>query len=87
MLLTNKKYLHKIILNNNNITGNLWLGITFRLSKTFIHFINELPYFSNGNQLTLANDEQKKEFYKYRQTENKLIEKTREVEEELKRGK
>jgi len=70
-LTTNSKYLHKIVLDKiYNKTNNRWLGITFRLSKTFIHFINELPYFSNGNQLTLANDEQKKEFYKLRGKEN-----------------
>jgi hypothetical protein len=69
----NKKYLHKIILDNINDDA-LWLGITFRLSKTFIKFINEIPYFNNSeNQLKIATKEESKEYYKCRSMENKLI--------------
>jgi hypothetical protein len=84
---TNSKYLHSIILENDLShlphlsqstqleSDNLWLGITFRQSKTFIFFNNELPYFpSNNQELILANDKQKKEFYKYRSLENSNIE-------------
>ena len=70
----NKSFLHKIILNNNKLSGDLWLGITFRLSKTYIQFINEIPYFINSNiQLQLATEEEKKDFFIYKQLENKLI--------------
>lgn len=73
---TNKKHLHKIILDDHNICSNdLWLGITFRFSKTFIQFRDEIPYFVNHNRkLLLANDIQKKEFYKYRSCENNNVE-------------
>jgi hypothetical protein len=79
---TNKKYLHKIILdtdtNTESYIDNKWLGITFRLSKTFIYFVDEASYFKpyfrhNNKQLTIANNEEKKEFYKYRSLENKEI--------------
>jgi hypothetical protein len=83
----NKQFLHKILLKNtNNIKSNKqWLGITFRCSKTFIKFINEIPYFVNNintnnntniiiHQLYLANEVEKKEFFKLRGLENRLIE-------------
>jgi hypothetical protein len=67
---TNIKYLHKIILEKNTI-NNKWIGITFRLAKTYIIFINESPYFSHNNsQLFFANVEQQKEYYKLRSLEN-----------------
>src|ERR1700744_1189249 len=47
-LSTNTKYLHKLILETK--TGNnQWLGLTFRLSKTFIKFIDNIPYFYPNN--------------------------------------
>jgi len=71
---TNKKYLHKIFLKNiNNLNTKKWLGITFRLSKSFIKFINEIPYFTDNNVLYLASETEKKEFYKYKTLENKSI--------------
>ena len=74
---TNRKHLHKIILDESNTTNNLWLGITFRQSKTFISFNNELPYFvSTGKILTLANENQKKEYFKCRGLENSSIDYT-----------
>ena len=80
-LSTNSKYLHKIILESNT-SNNKWLGITFRLSKTFIKFVDEIPYFikfvdeipyfyTNNKILRTANSEdEKKEFYKNRSKEN-----------------
>lgn len=75
---TNRNHIHKIVLDN--ITdNNMWLGITFRLSKTYIKFVNKIPYFCIGNEVTnkilcIANDEDKREFYKLRSQENKHIE-------------
>lgn len=69
---TNQKHLHKIILDKNT-SNNTWLGITFRLSKTFVNFMNGTPYL-NERILRLANDKEKSEFYKLRSNENKLIE-------------
>ena len=70
---TNKKYLHKIVLENI-MDDALWIGITFRLSKTFIKFINEIPYFNNSEiELKMATTEESKEYYKCRSMENKSI--------------
>lgn len=68
----NKKFLHKIVLQNcnDNCNNDMWLGITFRLSKTFLSFINGIP-FLNNKVLKLANEDQKKNFYKLRSQENK----------------
>lgn len=74
-LATNAKFLHKIILESvpskkRLEKDNKWLGITFRKSKTFIQFKNNLPYFSDGELLTLANEDQKRDFFKLRGQEN-----------------
>ena len=69
---TNKRFLHKIVLESSGVRNHYeWLGITFRQSKTFICFNNELPYFVGSDKmLTLANDTQRREFYKHRKNEN-----------------
>ncbi|RZK12476.1 MAG: hypothetical protein EOO43_18645, partial [Flavobacterium sp.] len=74
-LLTNTKFLHKIVLeqvaNQKPLeSDNKWLGITFRQSKTFIQFKDNLPYFSNEKLMELANETQKAEFFKNRGQEN-----------------
>jgi hypothetical protein len=76
---TNKKYVHKIILssigtNSNICNDNKWLGITFRLSKTFIKFIDNIPYFYPTNKiLRIANENEKKELMKCKGIENNQI--------------
>lgn len=66
----NRQHLHKIILENNK-TNNRWLGITFRLSKTFIKYIDDKPIICQTNSvLNLATDEERKMFYKLRGMEN-----------------
>ncbi len=77
-LATNTKYLHKIVLESfsglkSSESDNRWLGITFRKSKTFIQFNDGKPCFSDGELLVLADDEQKKEFFKLRGEENNNI--------------
>jgi hypothetical protein len=42
---TNCATRHKIVLDSMRHPAD-WLGITFRLSKTFIRFVNEIPYFA-----------------------------------------
>jgi hypothetical protein len=70
---TNSNYLHKIVLDKSYMDDK-WLGITFRLSKTYIEFVNEIPYFyKTDKKLKLANEEEMKEFYKMRHKENKNI--------------
>lgn len=73
---TNQEYLHQIIFKSK--TSNvLWLGITFRQSKTFIIFDNELPYFSTDKKrLLLANTDQRKQLYRYKNFENTNVEYT-----------
>ncbi len=87
-LKTNTLFQHKIILENtnskpnlnpktnptkNSIIGNNWLGITFRTSKTFIHFKENLPYFSDGNLLEIATENQKKDFFMLKGQENNNV--------------
>jgi hypothetical protein len=77
-LTANTRFLHKIVLESvpnlkQNETDNKWLGITFRKSKTFIQFHNNLPHFPNGELLELADDDQKKEFFKLRGQENSIM--------------
>jgi hypothetical protein len=72
---TNYQYQHKIVLEpvpnqKPYEQDNRWLGVTFRKSKTFIQFKDKLPYFSNGNLLELADEEQKTEFFQLRGKEN-----------------
>jgi hypothetical protein len=67
---TNKTARHKIILDSMKHPTN-WLGITFRLSKTFIKFINEIPYFAHsGERLLLATEDERRQFFRLRGEEN-----------------
>jgi len=75
---TNAHFQHKIILDTvskkkQSDTDNRWLGITLRKSKTFINFKNDLPYFKNGEQLTIADEAQQSQFYKLRGQENRSM--------------
>ena len=77
-LATNTKFHHKIVLDAASNTkplasDNKWLGITFRTSKTYIQFEDNLPHFSNGKLLELANKEQETAFYKLRGEENRNL--------------
>jgi len=75
---TNAHYLHKIVLEQ--VTGqkpvekeNRWLGITFREADTFVQFKDGVALLENGKQLTLANENEAKEFYQLRGQENRGI--------------
>jgi hypothetical protein len=68
----NKKYVHKIVLEENYKDDTLWLGLTLRKSKTFIKFIDEKPYLLNNKVLRIANPEEKREFMKMKGMENQL---------------
>jgi hypothetical protein len=77
-LQTNREFVHKIILDisKNEITKfekNRWLGLTYRKSKTFINFKNGLPFFTHGNLLRVANDEEREAFYKLKKRENEGV--------------
>ena len=71
---TNKNYRHKIVLTNvDQKDENQWLGVTFRRSKTFVKYEDDKALFSDGRPLTLANDEQRDEFFALRRRENQEI--------------
>lgn len=68
---TNRRFRHKIVLDKSTHTQeNQWLGITFRTSKTFVRFRDQQAYFLDDTRLTLASDEERREFYKLRSQEN-----------------
>jgi hypothetical protein len=69
---TNKKYVHKIVLDSHAKDVTQWLGLTLRKSKTFIKFVDEIPYFENNKILRIANDEERKEFMIMKGKENQL---------------
>lgn len=68
----NQKHMHKIILESTK-SKEKWLGITFRLSKTFIKFNNKVAYLNPTSLLLLATDEERKLFYQYKKEENQQI--------------
>lgn len=70
----NRRLRHKIVLDTPAKTPeNQWLGITFRTSKTFVRFRDDCAYFLDDVRLTLANDEQRREFFHLRRRENREI--------------
>jgi hypothetical protein len=67
----NRRLRHKIVLAVSARTPeNRWLGVTFRTSKTSVRFRDGSAYFPDGMRLTLAGDEQRREFYSLRRREN-----------------
>ena len=66
---TNRRFTHAIALRAN-APDNEWLGITFRTSKTFVRFVDTHPTLPNGARLTLANEEQRRDFFQMRRREN-----------------
>lgn len=70
----NRRLRHKIVLEKpSRPTDNEWLGVTLRTSKTFLEFRDRQAYFADGTPLTLAGDEQRREFYRLRRAENDEI--------------
>lgn len=68
---TNRRLRHKIVLAAPARTPeNRWLGVTFRTSKTLVRYRDGGAYFPDGVRLTLADDEQRREFYSLRRREN-----------------
>lgn len=67
----NRLFRHKIVLKQPaHAPDSRWLGITFRTSKTFVRLRDGRAYLSDGACLTLADDEQRREFYQLRRREN-----------------
>lgn len=63
---TNRMFRHKIVLADEDDRGpGLWIGVTFRLSKTFID--------PGCPEIHLASKEEEKEFFRLRGMENALV--------------
>lgn len=68
---TNRRFKHKIVLDTSTRQPeNSWLGITFRSSKTFVRIHKDQARFLDDKPLTLANDDQRREFFQLRRREN-----------------
>ncbi|WP_245663057.1 alpha-ketoglutarate-dependent dioxygenase AlkB [Nocardia inohanensis] len=68
---SNRLFKHKIVLDTPaQAADNRWLGVTFRTSKTLVRFREGHPYLPGGARLTLADDDQQREFYQLRRREN-----------------
>ena len=68
---TNRRFRHRIVLDPAAGAPNQWLGVTFRTSKTFVCVRDEQPCLADGTRLTLASDEERREFYELRRRENR----------------
>ncbi len=68
---TNRRLRHKIVLETpREAADNLWLGVTFRTSKTMVRFHDGHAYLSPDARLVLADEQQRQEFYRLRRREN-----------------
>lgn len=69
---TNRRLRHKIVWDAPARTAdNPWLGVTFRTSKTVVRFRDGDAWLPQGERLTVADDEQSREFYRLRRRENR----------------
>lgn len=70
-LSANRRLRHKIVLDVvPRAHENRWLGVTFRVSKTFMRCHDGQAILADGTPLTLADEEQRREFYRLRGREN-----------------
>ncbi|MBK7826955.1 MAG: hypothetical protein IPJ59_17360 [Nannocystis sp.] len=68
---TNRRFRHRIVLDPAaGDPDNPWLGVTFRSSRTWVHVLDGQPRLADGTPLTLANDEERREFLRLRRREN-----------------
>ncbi len=70
---TNDHHLHKIV-GGQEKTESKWLGITFRVSKTMIEKRGDKLFFDKTDrELTKATEEERKEFFRYKQLQNTKV--------------
>ena len=68
---TNRRFRHKIVLDaSKRAPENQWLGVTFRTSKTSVRLRDGHAYLPDDTPLTLATEEQRREFFRLRGREN-----------------
>jgi hypothetical protein len=74
---TNLRYNHKIIKKcYDPRCTNRWLGFTLRLSKTFVNFVEDIPYIMCNDTMTelrMATDIERRDFYKMKSEENRFV--------------
>lgn len=69
----NDEHLHKIFLSSPK-SKNRWLGVTLRLSKTWIQFVDQAPYvYPSDVILRIANKDERSAFLRYKGQENKSV--------------
>jgi len=74
---TNTHHAHKIVLDpqpSPKTPENRWLGVTLRCSKTFVRFEDGQPLLSGGSPLRLADEDERRAFYRLRGQENRSLE-------------
>lgn len=72
---TNRMFRHRIVLDPAaGEADNSWLGLTFRTSKTWVHVGDGQARLADGTPLTLADDEERREFLRLRRRENRETE-------------
>eukprot|EP01113_Clastostelium_recurvatum_P035410 TRINITY_DN4936_c0_g1_i4.p1 TRINITY_DN4936_c0_g1~~TRINITY_DN4936_c0_g1_i4.p1 ORF type:complete len:254 (+),score=44.95 TRINITY_DN4936_c0_g1_i4:24-764(+) len=68
---TNQTWLHRIMLDSPKQTSIEWVGVTFRLSKTFVEFREGVPYLSPGGvPLHVASEQERHAFFKAKGQQN-----------------
>lgn len=68
---SNRRLKHRIVLDKPvPAVDNRWLGVTFRTSKTLVRFRDGEAYLPQGARLAVADEEQRREFYRLRRREN-----------------
>jgi len=68
---TNRRFRHRIVLDPaTGAPDNPWLGVTFRTSKTYVRMRDGQPLLADDTPLTLANEDERHEFFQLRRREN-----------------
>lgn len=69
---TNRRFTHKIVPHlAAPANDNEWLGVTFRTSGTWVRVDGDTAVFEDGTPLTLADEDERAEFYRLRGRENR----------------
>jgi hypothetical protein len=66
----NRRFKHKIVLDDRGAAENVWLGVTFRTAKTFARYLDGRAQLGDGSPLVLADEAQQGEFFRLRHREN-----------------
>ncbi|MEJ3652994.1 hypothetical protein WEH80_08420 [Actinomycetes bacterium KLBMP 9759] len=68
---TNRRFRHRIVLDPASADpDNVWLGVTFRTSKTYVDVRDGVPVLADGTPLTLADEDERIDILRLRRREN-----------------